>query len=121
MTRSAGVRRRVGATPFVLVVNAQKVHAKNAKELQALPMAKPGQYNYASSGNGTLIHLVGEMFVAAVGVEVRHIPYNSGTLALPPRSYSAAAAPSHHFSTAIFSAISWLRQASVEIDFAGYS
>jgi tripartite-type tricarboxylate transporter receptor subunit TctC len=65
----------VGATPFVLVVNPSKVPAKTAKELQAFLKAKPGTYNYASSGNGTIIHLAGEMFVDAVGADVRHIPY----------------------------------------------
>lgn len=64
----------IGATPFVLVVNP-KVPAKNAKELQALLKAKPDGYNYASSGNGTIIHLAGAMFMDAAGVEVRHIPY----------------------------------------------
>jgi tripartite-type tricarboxylate transporter receptor subunit TctC len=64
----------VGATPFVLVVNP-KLPAKNARELQALLKAKPDGYNYASSGNGTIIHLAGAMFVDAAGVEVRHIPY----------------------------------------------
>jgi len=65
----------VGGSPFVLVVNPAKVPAKNAKELAALLKAKPGEFNYASSGNGTIIHLAGEMFVDAVGVDVRHIPY----------------------------------------------
>lgn len=65
----------VGATPFVLVVNPAKVPAKTAKELQAFLKAKPGEYNYASSGNGTIIHLAGEMFVEAAGAQVRHIPY----------------------------------------------
>ena len=65
----------VGATPFVLVVNPQKVPAKTAKELQAFLKAKPGVYNYASSGNGTIIHLAGAMFADAAGVDVRHIPY----------------------------------------------
>ena len=65
----------IGATPFVLVVNPAKVPAKTAKELQAFLKAKPGAYNYGSSGNGTIIHLAGEMFVDAVGVEVKHIPY----------------------------------------------
>jgi tripartite-type tricarboxylate transporter receptor subunit TctC len=65
----------VGETPFVLVVNPAKVPAKNAKELQALLKAKPGVYNYASSGNGTIIHLAGAMFVDAAGVDVKHIPY----------------------------------------------
>jgi len=65
----------VGATPFVLVVNPQKVPAKNAKELQAFLQARPGAYNYASSGNGTILHLAAEMFLDAARVEARHIPY----------------------------------------------
>ncbi|RZL96107.1 MAG: tripartite tricarboxylate transporter substrate binding protein [Variovorax sp.] len=64
----------VGGTPFVLVVNP-KVPAKNAKGLQALLKAKPDGYNYASSGNGTIIHLAGAMFMDAAGVDARHIPY----------------------------------------------
>jgi len=65
----------VGETPFVLVVNPGKVPAKNAKELQALLKTRPGELNYASSGNGTIIHLAGEMAVDAMQVEVKHIPY----------------------------------------------
>lgn len=65
----------VGGSPFVLVVNPNKVPAKNAKEMQALLKAKPGTFNMASSGNGTIIHLAGEMFVDAAGVQVQHIPY----------------------------------------------
>lgn len=65
----------VGATPFVLVVNPKTVPAKTAKELQAFLKAKPGAYNYASSGNGTIIHLAGEMFIDAAQVDVKHIPY----------------------------------------------
>lgn len=64
----------VGGSPFVLVVNP-KVPAKNAKELATLIKSKPGEFNYASSGNGTIIHLAGEMFVDAVGADVKHIPY----------------------------------------------
>lgn len=67
----------VGATPFVLVVNPTALPATSARELQALLKAKPGGYNYASSGNGTIIHLAGEMFIDAAGVDVRHIPYKS--------------------------------------------
>jgi tripartite-type tricarboxylate transporter receptor subunit TctC len=65
----------VGATPFVLVVNPAKVPAKTAKELAEFLKAKPGTYNYASSGNGTIIHLAGEMFADAAKVDVKHIPY----------------------------------------------
>lgn len=65
----------IGGSPFVLVVNPKSVPAKNAKDLQAFLKAKPGAYNYASSGNGTIIHLAGEMFIDAAGVEIKHIPY----------------------------------------------
>jgi len=65
----------IGSTPLVLVVNPTKLPVKNAKELQALLKANPGTYNFASSGNGTIIHLAGEMFVEAAGVDAKHIPY----------------------------------------------
>ncbi len=65
----------VGATPFVVVVNPQKLPARNVKELVALLKAKPGVYNFASSGNGTILHLAAEMFVDEAGVDMKHIPY----------------------------------------------
>lgn len=64
----------VGETPFVLVAHPA-VPAKNAKELVAWLKTRPGQSNYGSSGNGTIIHLASEMFIDATGVEARHIPY----------------------------------------------
>jgi tripartite-type tricarboxylate transporter receptor subunit TctC len=66
----------VGATPFVLVINP-KLPAKNVKELVAFLKAKPGAYNYASSGNGTIIHLAGAMFADEAGVDIKHVPYKS--------------------------------------------
>ena len=65
----------IGTTPLVLLVNPAKVPAKNAGELIALLKAKPGVYNYASSGNGTILHLAAEMFMDEAKVEARHIPY----------------------------------------------
>src|SRR5438552_6361682 len=56
----------IGATPFVLVVNP-KVPAKNVKELIDFLKSKPGAYNYASSGNGTILHLAAAMFVVESG------------------------------------------------------
>jgi tripartite-type tricarboxylate transporter receptor subunit TctC len=64
----------IGATPFVLVVNP-KFPAKNLKEFQALLKAKPGEYNFASSGNGTIIHLAAAQLIEELGVKARHIPY----------------------------------------------
>lgn len=64
----------VGYTPVVLVVNA-KVPAANSRELVALLKAKGGDMNYASGGNGTILHLASEMFLDEAGVKARHIPY----------------------------------------------
>ena len=65
----------MGTTPLVLVVNPAKIPATNSKELVALLKAKPGAYNYASSGNGTILHLAAEMFMDEAGVSAKHIPY----------------------------------------------
>ena len=65
----------VGATPMILVVNPAKVSATTAKELIALLKSKPGALNFASGGNGTILHLAAEMFLDEAGVTARHIPY----------------------------------------------
>jgi tripartite-type tricarboxylate transporter receptor subunit TctC len=65
----------IGSTPIVIVVNPTKVPAKDVKELVALLKAKPGAYNYGSSGNGTILHLAAEMFFDEAGVKVTHVPY----------------------------------------------
>ena len=65
----------LGTTPMVLLVNPAKVPARNVSELIAFFKARPGAYNYASSGNGTILHLAAEMFVDEAGVDVKHIPY----------------------------------------------
>jgi tripartite-type tricarboxylate transporter receptor subunit TctC len=65
----------VGATPIVIVVNPTKVAASNHKEFVALLKSKPGQLNYGSGGNGTILHLAGEMYIDEVGASARHIPY----------------------------------------------
>lgn len=65
----------VGATPVVIVVNPSKVAATNHKEFAALLRSKPGQLNYGSGGNGTILHLAGEMYVDEIGATARHIPY----------------------------------------------
>jgi hypothetical protein len=65
----------VGSTPMVLVVNPAKVAATNSKEFIALLKSKPGQLNFASGGNGTILHLAAEMFLDEAGVTAKHIPY----------------------------------------------
>jgi tripartite-type tricarboxylate transporter receptor subunit TctC len=58
----------------VLVIHPS-VPATTLKDFIALAKAKPGQLNYASSGNGTTPHLSGELFKAMAGVNITHIPY----------------------------------------------
>lgn len=65
----------VGATPMVLVVNPAKVSATNSKEFVALLKSKPGEFNFASGGNGTILHLAAELFLEAAGASAKHIPY----------------------------------------------
>ena len=65
----------VGSTPMVLVVNPAKLPAANHKELVALLKDKPGTFNYASGGNGTILHLATELYLDAAGVKAKHIPY----------------------------------------------
>lgn len=63
-----------GYTPVVLVVNP-KVPATNAKEFTAFLKSKNGEANFASGGNGTILHLAAEMFLDEAGAKARHIPY----------------------------------------------
>jgi tripartite-type tricarboxylate transporter receptor subunit TctC len=65
----------VGATPMVLVVNPSKVQATHSKEFIALLKSKPGALNFASGGNGTILHLATELFLEQAGVSAKHIPY----------------------------------------------
>ena len=65
----------------VLVVHPA-VPARNVKELIALARARPGQLNFGSGGVGTTAHVVGEVFKAATGVRIVHVPYKGGVLAV---------------------------------------
>ena len=58
----------------MLVVHPS-VPAKNLKELIALAKAKPGTLNYGSAGNGSTLHLAGELLSSEAGIEMKHVPY----------------------------------------------
>ena len=60
--------------PNVLVVHPS-LPVKSVKELIALAKAKPGQIDYASSGNGGTQHLTGALFVKMAGIQMTHVPY----------------------------------------------
>jgi tripartite-type tricarboxylate transporter receptor subunit TctC len=59
----------------LLVVVRPSLPVKTTKELLALAKAKPGQVNFASSGQGSVIHLATELFAGMAGVKMNHIPY----------------------------------------------
>lgn len=71
----------IGAVPNVLLVNPSFA-AKSVAELLALAKAQPAQYQYASAGNGTLNHLLGEMLNSMAGVSLQHVPYKGVAPAL---------------------------------------
>jgi tripartite-type tricarboxylate transporter receptor subunit TctC len=64
----------LATVPLVLVVNPA-VPAKTLGELVALAKAKPGTLNYGSAGNGSTLHLAGELMVSETGVDMKHVPY----------------------------------------------
>jgi len=72
----------VARVPQVIVVNPQRVPAKDFREFLALMKANPGKYNYASAGNGTSHHLAGELFKLQTKTFITHIPYRGAGPAL---------------------------------------
>jgi tripartite-type tricarboxylate transporter receptor subunit TctC len=67
--------------PNVMTVN-KDVPAKTAAEFIAYVKANPGKVNLASSGNGTSVHLSGEMFMAMSGAKMQHVPYRGAAPAI---------------------------------------
>jgi tripartite-type tricarboxylate transporter receptor subunit TctC len=66
----------------LVVVTTPSLPVKNLKEFIALAKAKPGQLNYASSGQGSIIHFATELFCYMAGVKMTHVPYKGGGPAL---------------------------------------
>ena len=67
--------------PNVMTVN-NNVPAKTVAEFIAYAKANPGKINMASSGNGTSVHLSGEMFMSLADVKMQHVPYRGAAPAL---------------------------------------
>lgn len=71
----------VAAAPVALVVNPS-VPVNSVADLIALAKSKPGSLNFGSAGNGTPGHLTGEMFRAATGTDIKHVPYKGSAPAI---------------------------------------
>jgi tripartite-type tricarboxylate transporter receptor subunit TctC len=73
---------QVANLPNILVVKKQLTEVKTVKDLIDYAKANPGKLNYASSGNGTTIHLSGELFKSMTGIDMNHIPYRGSAPAV---------------------------------------
>jgi tripartite-type tricarboxylate transporter receptor subunit TctC len=67
----------IAQVPAVLLAN-RSLPVQNVKQLVALAKARPGALTFGSGGSGTTEHLAGEMFKAAAGVDMLHVPYKGG-------------------------------------------
>lgn len=72
---------RIAAGSHILVVKADSPY-KNIKDFLAAARAKPESITYGSGGNGTSVHLSGEMFQVMSGVKLMHVPYRGTSLAV---------------------------------------
>lgn len=68
--------------PNILIVSP-KVPAQNATEFIRYAKENPGKLSFASSGAGTITHLIGELFNARAGINAVHVPYRTGVQAAP--------------------------------------
>jgi tripartite-type tricarboxylate transporter receptor subunit TctC len=65
----------LAVVPNVLVTNATQPNVKTVSDLIAAAKKEPGKLTYASAGNGTSIHLAGELFTSLAKIDMLHIPY----------------------------------------------
>ncbi|HEX8168154.1 MAG TPA: tripartite tricarboxylate transporter substrate binding protein [Beijerinckiaceae bacterium] len=72
----------LAGVPNIMEVNPKNVKAKTVQEFIAEAKAAPKKLSFASSGNGTSIHLSGEMFKQMTGVELVHVPYRGSAPAV---------------------------------------
>ncbi len=72
----------VSSVPQVIVVNPQRVAANDLKGFIDAAKKADGKMNFGSAGNGSSHHLAGELFNAAAGVKIQHVPYKGAGPAL---------------------------------------
>ena len=72
----------IAIVPNVLVTNATQPNVKTVSDVIANAKAQPGKLNYASAGNGSSIHLAGEVFTSMAKIDMQHIPYKGSNPAV---------------------------------------
>jgi tripartite-type tricarboxylate transporter receptor subunit TctC len=73
---------QVASSPNIVLVPLSSP-AKTMREFTEYAKKNPGKLNYASSGNGTIVHLTSELYKAQSGTFIVHIPYRGTALAIP--------------------------------------
>jgi len=71
----------IGYTPIIIVTNVDSKF-KTLADVVAAAKAAPDSITYGSPGNGTTIHLAGEAFKRAAGIDIRHVPYKGSNPAM---------------------------------------
>ena len=66
-----------------IMVVPPSLPVKTVADFIALAKAKPGELSFASSGNGTSVHMSGELFKLAAGIDIIHVPYRGSAPAYP--------------------------------------
>ncbi|MBA4327889.1 MAG: hypothetical protein C0428_06655 [Polaromonas sp.] len=105
--------------PIILVANP-KVPAQSVAELIDLARKQPGKLAFASSGNGGMAHLSGEMFKSMTGTQLLHVPYKGDAQALNDLlagqvdlMFCAASSAMPHIKAGTLKAIAWAGSESV--------
>jgi len=71
----------IGTIPSVLIVGGDSPY-RSVADLVADARARPGKLSYASGGNGTILHMSGELLKLATGIDMTHVPYKGDTPAI---------------------------------------
>jgi len=74
----AGQYAQMMQVPFVIAAGSG-FKGKTLEDLVEQIRSSPGKYNFASTGNGTLVHLGGQLFLNEIGGQAQHIPYAAGS------------------------------------------
>ena len=72
----------IAIVPNVLVTNATQPNVKTVSDVIINAKAQPGKLTYASAGNGSSIHLAGEVFTSMAKIDMQHIPYKGSNPAV---------------------------------------
>ncbi|MPZ45363.1 MAG: tripartite tricarboxylate transporter substrate binding protein [Betaproteobacteria bacterium] len=99
---------QLAAVPQVVVVHPS-LPVKSLRDLIAVVKARPGQLTYASSGNGAINHLAGELFKMRTGTDIVHVPYKGAA----PSIIGLLSGEVHLLFASIPSALSQIRSGRV--------